>query len=81
MGHGLPHASLALFGFAVEAVKVVGEEPSSLKDFIRAEATKGTPSAETLRRVREIVAKNPSLLEGDDPLVDFPASAKLAPKE
>lgn len=25
MGHRLPHASLALFGFAVEAVKVIGE--------------------------------------------------------
>jgi hypothetical protein len=61
--------------------KIEQKEPLSLKDFIRVEATKGTPPAETLRRVREMVAKNPSLLEGDDPLVDFPASAKLAPKE
>lgn len=39
------------------------EEPQSLIDFIRAEAAKGTPPEETLLLVREMVAKDPSLIE------------------
>lgn len=47
--------------------------PLSLRDFIRTEAAKGTPPAETLRLVREIVTKDPSLIDSGNLLTDFPA--------